>query len=42
MRLLSFVPAAQGRVVVEDLKHPRRVEVDYELNGDFVLTHAVD
>ena len=42
MRLLPFVPAAQGRVVVEDLKHPRRVEVDYELNGDFVLTHAVD
>lgn len=41
MRLLPFRPQSQGFVVVEDLKVPKHLEVNYETNAEFVLTWAV-
>lgn len=41
MRLSHFEPQKQGRVVVEDLKVPKRLEVNYETNSEFVLTWSV-
>jgi 4'-phosphopantetheinyl transferase EntD len=40
MRIKPFTESARGRVEVEDLKEPKSVMVDFEINDDFVLTYA--
>lgn len=42
MRLLPFEPQGKGKVIVEDLKVPKRLDVNFETNSDFVLTWAVE
>lgn len=41
MRLKPFDAQAKGSVHVEDLKQPKTIKVNYELNNDFVLTYAI-
>lgn len=40
MRMKPFDESARGTVEVEDLKNPKSVMVDFEINDDFVLTYA--
>lgn len=42
MRLKTFEELNKGVVEVEDLKEPKSVMVNFELNKDYVLTYAVE
>lgn len=41
MRLRPFSPMDAGKVIVDDLKYPKTLEISYLLNSDYVLTWAL-
>lgn len=42
MRLKNYAPSSKGNIIVEDLKEPKEVDVNYVINKSFVLTWSLN